>query len=76
MKALKDLKPCPFCGSTKVWLDSGDYDGGVPADYGRTCYFVFCSSCLATISPSDYFTEKDAIRAWNQRAGARQGGTA
>ena len=74
-----NLKPCPFCGSTRVqfiddWYDSDEGDQMV----------VFCSNCRATSrmiarpsddngdyydSESEYYTDtmEDVISAWNSR---------
>ena len=52
------LKPCPFCGSERVYLDTEQ--ACTPA--------VFCRDCLATCGKGVQ-TEQDAIRAWNMRNG-------
>lgn len=63
-----ELKPCPFCGSKNIHIGSCDYDGGVPAYYGSTCFYVECFKCHVTTYPDDCFTKQDAIKLWNNRA--------
>lgn len=63
---MTELKPCPFCGSSKVKLINPQTLGG---DYK---YTVVCVSCEIGIVNSDYGLRlyegwKDAVRAWNGR---------
>lgn len=62
---MTDLKPCPFCGETnvKVFGPVGWY-----RDFGisHSCRVFFGGSGDFTISGK---TEKEAIAAWNTRAG-------
>lgn len=54
------LKPCPFCGSMKVYLA------------GDNKYWVVCSSCGAegpTPNGSLWDFKGPAIKAWNTRVG-------
>lgn len=53
----KDLKPCPFCGSTNI---SACYDPHDPRDF-----IVVCNSCLAQSSAA--FSARKAINKWNKR---------
>ena len=54
-----ELKRCPFCGGT-VKLETGLY---IPIDFR-------CISCGMVMRPNiDVSSEKDAIAAWNRRAG-------
>jgi Lar family restriction alleviation protein len=54
-----ELKPCPFCGSTKVELRS---DG----DYKSHPFFVFCDGCgMAT---QDWTDPGSCAMHWNTRA--------
>jgi len=50
------LKPCPFCGSSKV----GIYEIGHPWAY------VECEKCGAGTQGME--TERKAINAWNRRS--------
>ncbi len=57
MKELSnELKPCPFCGSTRVIVDTT-----VPG-----AYIPECLDCCTVISFC-YPTKEDAIAAWNRR---------
>ena len=69
MKISEDLKPCPFCGSTKLFISEEDYDGGVPALDGTTYFSVWCSKCSALVASSNDDTEQKAIEHWNTRKG-------
>ena len=53
---MKELKPCPFCG-TEAILDTEDFR------YGTT-YNVYCETCGAEITRLD---EDEVIEAWNRR---------
>jgi Lar family restriction alleviation protein len=59
----KRVKPCPFCGSTRVLAEKSD-------NYGK-CY-VWCDGCLAE-GPNksvELFDEyQNAFDAWNNREG-------
>ncbi len=61
------LKPCPFCGSVKVFIGSDENHDGVPCNMGRTYYYVWCSKCGGETSRQDDFTEAEAIARWNRR---------
>ena len=52
-----ELKPCPFCGSTRVIVDTTILGA----------YTAECLDCCAIISHC-YPTKEDAIAAWNRRA--------
>lgn len=51
----EELKPCPFCGSTKV----------ESTFMGHGALAVLCYECEAEGPPRE--NEKDAIAAWNKR---------
>lgn len=62
MTDIKDLKPCPFCGS----LDLED-----------CCIYVKCNQCLAEgpkmnegrfDDHADWTDHENAIKAWNKRS--------
>ena len=64
------LKPCPFCGSNDIELQS-DFDK--TKDPRKNCMTarVKCCNCFATSDTKDSCggeTEQDAIDAWNKRA--------
>lgn len=50
------LKPCPFCGSTDIFVYHSYVD-----------YSVRCRNCL--VRRGEFETEEEAIAAWNKRAG-------
>lgn len=60
-----ELKPCPFCGKhdTGIEIDSGE-DYGFPVS--KIKYYGMCYDCEA--KTDEYFTEEEAIAAWNRRA--------
>lgn len=54
-----DLLPCPFCGGEAKISRSGRYS-------------LFCAYCVdCDTNGGHYFTEEDAIAAWNRRDGER-----
>ena len=60
------LKPCPFCGSSKVVLDGNNKAVGVR-------YRCVCTECMAMVAPGTFQRPDDAIRAWNLRTDHRCG---
>lgn len=54
-----ELKQCPFCGGKDTGTLTTSYDG--------YWYAVFCENCMAQTRKCRQ--EKDAIEAWNRRAG-------
>lgn len=56
----EQLKPCPFCGSNEIQLYI------CPSEV-KTEYVVYCLGCGASSMYAD--KEKDAVFAWNRRAG-------
>lgn len=54
------LKPCPFCGVTKI-------DGGYN-DYGG--FVSICANCNASGPPASEMSREAIIAAWNTRADA------
>lgn len=53
------LKPCPFCGRKAMEVENWKIKGGI-------LYGVRCVHCHAVTGY--YEDEKDAFKAWNQRA--------
>ena len=76
----EELKPCPFCGSTKLKIDKKsvlDRYTGLGVRLERHTYSVRCNVCHArggavtdtTMSCStDNSAENEAILRWNRRA--------
>ena len=66
-----NLKPCPFCGSTATLRPIGSEM--LRSEMRSYWYAVICSRevCRLGADHTDtdygYFTEKDAIEAWNRR---------
>ena len=57
----KPLKPCPFCGSTKISM----YDSSIRSFfYESENYIIECDRCNATI---ERYSITGAKRAWNRR---------
>ena len=60
------LKPCPFCGSIDLFVDT--VDGSLPPQTGQT---VSCEDCTAKASYGDWNTrqptQSDALREENER---------
>ncbi len=52
------LKPCPFCGG-EATIRKYEY-------FSEDTYNVYCEECGCEISM--YYSEGDAIDAWNRRA--------
>ena len=66
-----ELKPCPFCGSTKIKVHDGRNSRAVEGSHYCT---ATCQNCYANISGDTYngYVEKDlaeesAIEVWNRR---------
>jgi len=53
------LKPCPFCGSTKIKMINGP---------GK--YWLVCDKCKASTNMTA--TEEKAIETWNRRSGDKE----
>lgn len=62
-----DLKPCPFCGMAAITSAERRH-----ANTKDMFYFAGCGTynCIASLHSMNryYFTEKEAIEAWNRRA--------
>lgn len=66
------LKPCPFCGSTDVYVtDWRIFDNWDKCDnYGTNYKEVTCHNCQAnTFTNYDSDDERDPVDKWNNRIG-------
>lgn len=54
------LKPCPFCGGTKHWIENTNMAGTVSQ------WVVTCIKCFKRSKPQT--TKNRAIKEWNRRA--------
>lgn len=53
-----ELKPCPFCGGTNIAVAKEDE------------WEVMCMDCYVNVGACcSYYTEAEAIEAWNKRVG-------
>lgn len=69
-----ELKPCPFCGQMPEIRQ--DYRYPRPECNRTKAYEVICMNWDCPIYKADYnyyFSEADAIKAWNTRAGESNG---
>ena len=73
---MAELKPCPFCGGTKIWIgtiaESEMQDENHPDyEFNSEHYTVVCDysegGCGASTGGSAR-TKEAAIKAWNRRA--------
>ena len=65
---MKELKPCPFCGSETIYITTTE-------GYLDSTTTIFCNSCKTSVileeNDEEGFNEKTqakAIAAWNRRA--------
>jgi len=73
-KAIEELKPCPFCGEipkvtheksfTSLEFNKNYPNNGRNLYLERETYSIECTCCQQT---KGYFTEDEAITAWNRR---------
>jgi Lar family restriction alleviation protein len=63
MKA--ELKPCPFCGSKNLFIDTGISGGD-----GGNLFWVVCNECYSSGQALD--KKSSAIAAWNKRAEVKE----
>ena len=59
----QQLKPCPFCGETEIFVRNKLDDYGNPI----CSYFVQCSNDMCAALMEDFHCIKDARTAWNRR---------
>lgn len=72
-----ELKPCPFCGSTKIKFSSKTMGDGNYGKYSRRHVSMYCTNCncygARTIIDGKSYNGSDeeglskAISAWNKR---------
>ena len=62
---MTELKPCPFCGGTKLRISRY---------FGLNCYDIKCDNedCSMNVSTDFSKTKKQAIEKWNTRAEASE----
>jgi len=65
----EELKPCPFCQGTKVFIYADEATIGIPAINGRQYYGVYCYECGSRTDNFEDITEELAIKRWNRRCG-------
>ena len=56
---MKELKPCPFCGSTDIWIMNDPY------------FWCWCIGC--GVETLTYYTKEELIKAWNTRVEENNG---
>ncbi len=61
-----ELKPCPFCGSDRIYKVNDGHSNSLVAIHKITEWAVGCSICRIPESLS-HISEEDAIKAWNKR---------
>ena len=61
---MKELKPCPFCGSKKVHM----YSDKDPTLHGFIHLCTIDNDVMVKIESRLFPSEEDAINAWNRRA--------
>ena len=52
----EELKPCPFCGSTEIYIDNPD----------TNCFYVGCANCGVQGTTAN--KKELAVAYWNRRA--------
>lgn len=57
---MDNLKPCPFCGGTNLYVDGYEHGAGLR-------WRVLCLDCMATVDPGTIQQKYRAIEAWNRR---------
>ena len=62
---MNELKPCPFCGAS-AYVRRTDYPNG-EVGYGIGGFHD--DNCIMERSYPNFDTKKEAIEAWNRRAG-------
>lgn len=66
---MTELKPCPFCGNTKIGVVRSKYNGVPSGDDGwRAEIKCKCGADMKFWALKKYWAEETAISAWNRRA--------
>jgi len=55
---MAELKPCPFCGETPVWVKYGN----------KWCLECHSPDCYIVPETGLYQTKEEAIEAWKRRS--------
>lgn len=58
---MTELKPCPFCGSTNIYVDEYDHH------CGNKRWRVVCLECMGQVDAGIWQSKLPAIEAWNTR---------
>lgn len=58
----EELKPCPFCGSTEVYVEEYEHHPGAMR------WRVLCAGCMAGIDTGIRQSMGQAVQDWNRRA--------
>ena len=67
-KGWQELKPCPFCWSTKVSFYEAETTIGIPTIHGRKYYGVYCYECGGRADNFMDITKEQAAGRWNRRS--------
>ena len=71
---MAELKPCPFCGNTKIGVVRSKYSGVPSGDDGwRAEIKCKCGADMKFWALKKSWAEETAISAWNRRAGNGNG---
>jgi len=66
---MKKKKPCPFCGSKRLFVSKSDCSWHEPAfAYSVGCAGADCHGHIFALGHDLFKTENEAIEAWNERA--------
>lgn len=63
------LLPCPFCGSYRLSLCKTEFVPEKRPAYAVTCRTRDCAGVVFTLGYGQFESEREAIEAWNRRAG-------
>lgn len=62
---MAELKPCPFCGAKGILERHRNFKG-------KSVYQVCCPSTYVQVKTIWFYTEKEAVEAWNRRTNDEQ----
>jgi Lar family restriction alleviation protein len=64
-------KPCPFCGSKRLFISKSDCSWhDPPFAYSVGCAGADCHGHIFALGHDLFKTKKEAVEAWNERADA------